>query len=168
MMKKTGFTLTETLITLSIIGIAAALIAPSLRKLIPDREKVEFMETYKLVTNALPIYSAGFENDVSFSNGKIIHTVGWAGNRVLGAPFFKELTHGKCENPNIDKGSKKDDSDPNITHIYIYMSGGSIKCEDAIFTLSRNGTIKGVQPEKYANYLKDQINYYKKGDENED
>ena len=33
-----------TLITLSIIGIAAALIAPSLRKLIPDREKVEFME----------------------------------------------------------------------------------------------------------------------------
>ena len=166
MMKKTGFTLTETLITLSIIGIAAALIAPSLRKLIPDREKIEFMETYKLVTNALPIYNAGFENDVSFSDGKIIHKVGWAGNRVSEAPFFKDLTNNKCVEPDIITKSNDDDSDP--IHTYIYMSGGSIKCGEAEFTLDRNGTIIRIEPPKYANYLKDQFNYYKKSDEDED
>ena len=53
-MKKHGYTLAETLITLGIIGIAATLISPTFRQLIPSKEKMEFMECYRLLTNALP------------------------------------------------------------------------------------------------------------------
>ena len=46
-MKKQGFTLTEALITIAIIGVAATLIAPMLGDLMPNREKFIFMNAYK-------------------------------------------------------------------------------------------------------------------------
>ena len=49
-MKKLGFTLTELLITLGIIGVAAALVAPVVTNLIPDKNKVLFMKNYNAVS----------------------------------------------------------------------------------------------------------------------
>ncbi len=40
-MKKNGFTLSELIITLTIIGVASALMAPSITKLMPDKNKVK-------------------------------------------------------------------------------------------------------------------------------
>lgn len=46
-MKKRGFTLTELLITLGIIGVAAALAAPVVTNIIPDKNKMIYMKNYK-------------------------------------------------------------------------------------------------------------------------
>lgn len=46
-MKKRGFTITELLITLAIIGIAAALAGPAVVNLMPDKNKAMFMKNYK-------------------------------------------------------------------------------------------------------------------------
>lgn len=52
-MKKSGFTLAELIITLSIIGIAAALAGPALTKLVPDRNKVTVLRYNALIGNAV-------------------------------------------------------------------------------------------------------------------
>lgn len=49
-MKKQGFTLTEVLITLGIIGIVAALSAPALDGLMPDKRKAAVLKANKLIT----------------------------------------------------------------------------------------------------------------------
>ena len=48
-MKKTGFTLTELLITIAIIGVVAALSAPVVTNLTPDKNKMMFMKNYNEV-----------------------------------------------------------------------------------------------------------------------
>ena len=50
-MKKKGFTLSEVLITLGIIGVVAAIAAPLLNNLIPDKEKLAVLKVYKLLTD---------------------------------------------------------------------------------------------------------------------
>lgn len=50
-MKKNGFTLAEILITLSIIGIAAAIAAPSITRAIPDKYKPKVLKTYQTISN---------------------------------------------------------------------------------------------------------------------
>ena len=45
-MKKSGFTLAEILIALTIVGVVAALVAPSLHNLLPNRDKVNFLRVY--------------------------------------------------------------------------------------------------------------------------
>ena len=47
-MKKIGFTLAELIVTLSIIGVSAALITPALSDLLPDRNKI------KVLSRSLP------------------------------------------------------------------------------------------------------------------
>lgn len=49
-MKKQGFTLTEVLITLGIIGIVAALSAPALDGLLPDKRKTAVLKANKLIS----------------------------------------------------------------------------------------------------------------------
>ena len=48
-MRKKGFTLAEVLVSLSIIGIVAALVAPSINKIIPNKEKVMVIKAYKVL-----------------------------------------------------------------------------------------------------------------------
>lgn len=52
-MKKSGFTMAELVITLSIIGIAAALIAPALSKLVPDKDKANIIQANLLLNEAI-------------------------------------------------------------------------------------------------------------------
>ena len=45
-MKKTGFTLSELVITLAIIGVAAALVLPQVMNMAPDKYKVRVLNIY--------------------------------------------------------------------------------------------------------------------------
>ena len=50
-MKKFGFTLAEVLVTMGIVGIIAAISAPQLGKLIPDRNKTKVLKAYNTITS---------------------------------------------------------------------------------------------------------------------
>jgi len=52
-MKKFGFTLAELVITLSIIGIVSALMAPAIKDLMPDKNKVQVIQFHTLLTNTI-------------------------------------------------------------------------------------------------------------------
>lgn len=49
-MKKHGFTLTELLVTLGIIGVVAAILAPTLGNLMPDKNKAMVLKIYKNIS----------------------------------------------------------------------------------------------------------------------
>ena len=50
-MKKQGFTLPELLITLAIIGVAAALLSPVFSNIIPDKNKVMILKKFNAIQN---------------------------------------------------------------------------------------------------------------------
>ena len=52
-MKKSGFTLAEIIVTLTIIGIIAALIAPKINVLIPDKNKIKIIKYYNLINDGI-------------------------------------------------------------------------------------------------------------------
>lgn len=52
-MKKFGFTLAELLITLTIVGISAALVAPAVSNIMPDANKAKVLKYNTLLNNAL-------------------------------------------------------------------------------------------------------------------
>ena len=51
-MKKRGFTLAEILITLGIIAVASAILAPAIMNMRPDRYKFKVLECYKVINDA--------------------------------------------------------------------------------------------------------------------
>lgn len=51
-MNKKGFTLAEVVVTLGVVGVVAAVTAPSLVNLIPDKNKVQMLKAYKLINDA--------------------------------------------------------------------------------------------------------------------
>ena len=51
MMRKNGFTLQELLISMAIIGIMAAAIAPAINSIMPDKRKAMYMKAYNTLTN---------------------------------------------------------------------------------------------------------------------
>ena len=51
-MKKNGFTLAEVLITLGIVGLAAALLTPVIGNAIPDKNKTQILKIYGSIANA--------------------------------------------------------------------------------------------------------------------
>ena len=52
-MKKIGFTLAELIVTLSIIGVSAALITPALSDLLPDRNKIKVLRYNAMLDGAI-------------------------------------------------------------------------------------------------------------------
>lgn len=51
-MKKNGFTLSELLITMGVIAIVAAITAPLLSGLVPDKDKVQVLKIYKTIVTS--------------------------------------------------------------------------------------------------------------------
>ncbi len=64
-MKKFGFTLMEVIVALGIIGVVAAVTAPVLENLIPDKDKIAVLKTYKIITDI---------------NNEILETTSWLTN----------------------------------------------------------------------------------------
>lgn len=50
-MKKLGFTLSELIVTLSVVGIVSAITVPMVSGLLPDKDKVNVLKVYKLVND---------------------------------------------------------------------------------------------------------------------
>lgn len=50
-MRKTGFTLAEVIVTLGIIGVLAAITAPMVSNMTPDRDKVKVLKVHKILTD---------------------------------------------------------------------------------------------------------------------
>lgn len=48
-MKKSGFTLSELIIALGIVGVIAAITAPMITSIVPDKDKVNTLNAYKLI-----------------------------------------------------------------------------------------------------------------------
>ena len=55
-MKKFGFTLSELVVAVSIIGVASALIVPIVGKIIPDTKKVTVLKYHRLIESAMVDY----------------------------------------------------------------------------------------------------------------
>ena len=55
-MKKFGFTLSELVVAVSIIGVASALIVPIVGKIIPDTKKVTVLKYHRLIESAMIDY----------------------------------------------------------------------------------------------------------------
>lgn len=55
-MKKFGFTLSELVVAVSIIGVASALIVPIVGKIIPDTKKVTVLKYHRLIESAIVDY----------------------------------------------------------------------------------------------------------------
>ena len=175
-MKKHGYTLAETLITLGIIGIAATLLSPMFRQLIPSKEKMEFMECYKLLTNALPaidytpkdgnykyVYDYDKETGTVYANClgiACVDDIASEINRASSSSVFSwSGGNGGC-------GQYKN----NTT---LYCSEAILTCTSTksnnsfTFYLDGNGTLKGLD-DRGIKFMKDQFNYYKKDNENEE
>ena len=185
-MKKNGFTLAETLVTIGIVGIAAVLIAPSLVQLLPDRNKMEFMECYKQLTVAIPLLGNHYTRTMQWDeqeqrfyptcvglacntgsdscDEEIEEKIGCVLNRMVGI-------EGKYTWTGNSVISSHDPLPPNYPKSYQYAKSHTVTCEAPNnkfeFKLDGNGSIKdiGVDGRKY---MKDPFNYHKSGDEDEE
>lgn len=50
-MKKSGFTLSELLVALAVVGIVAAIVSPIINNILPDKNKVAVLKLHKLITD---------------------------------------------------------------------------------------------------------------------
>lgn len=76
-MKKFGFTLMEVIIALGIVGVVAAISTPLLNNLIPDKDKIAVLKTYKIIgdiNNEIKENKAVWQEDQGINEG-----MGWAG-----------------------------------------------------------------------------------------
>lgn len=187
-MNKNGFTLAETLITLSIIGIAAVLISPSLRQLIPSKNKMEFMECYKQITTALPLVSSYYTPEMKL-NGNDINDVeivpkcvglgcvniadekfGCSGSGKIGCVIDNLVgIEGKYIWDGYASFAQKNINVNGKNISVTYAKSHEVTCttpskKEFIFKLTGNGTIENIGSDG-ARYMKDQFNFYDKGEE---
>ncbi len=179
-MKKNGYTLAETLVTLTIIGISAALIAPAMKHLIPSKEKMEFMECYKRLTVAIPQLAQYYQQKPKYVKeaGAIISDcVGFAcikaGSEYTGEDKIGRLIHnlvgdGKYKfSGNVEIAEKKTMVN-GYTYSYKYAKEHVVKCEAPnnpfTFYLTGNATIKGFD-DKGTKFMSQQFNFYDKGED---
>lgn len=168
-MKKQGFTLAEILITIGIIGIAAALIAPSFTKLIPKKEKVEFMECLNQLNIALSSVDYSPKEIIEIDGLKYPNCVGIAcacgeiaGIDLKGYSFDIDKTKEEkvSESSKYFKGQKV-----GFTRIYEEVD---FICKTPsnysfTFTVDNDGTIINLNGKD--DFMKDQTNYFKDGTE---
>lgn len=82
-MNKKGYTLTEALVAMSIVGILAAVLMPLVNKMRPDPEKMaylkfnqELVETINTVVSTPSLYPMLDENGVNYRFAPLLNTVG--------------------------------------------------------------------------------------------
>lgn len=186
-MNKNGFTLAETLITLSIIGIAAVLISPSLRQLIPSKNKMEFMECYKQITTALPLVSSYYTPEIELNGNDIDADIvpkcvglgcvnipdekfGCSGSGKIGCVIdnlvgiegkYSWSGNATIKNENVKINNKNIKVNVAKSHEVTCTTPSK---KEFTFKLTGNGTIENIGSDG-ARYMEDQFNFYDKGEE---
>ena len=98
-MKKLGFTLTEILITMSIVGIVAAISLPALNRAIPDSNKAKVLKAYNTITNI----NQKLLNDPRLYPGEADCDVHVNGFRCVGVPIeWRNLVTERYHNNALD------------------------------------------------------------------
>lgn len=115
MMKNKGFTLAEVLITLGIIGVVAALTAPTLTNLVPDKNKVSVLKMYSVIDsintellNDTSLYYPQYDGEDKINckgfgcTGKILARADWMKSTDLlsnyeGEAKYRKLLKSKLE-----------------------------------------------------------------------
>ena len=119
-MKKRGFTLAEILVTLSIIAIASALLAPAYNKMRPDKYKFKVLDCYRLASeateallnNAAIYYRKSIDSSTPsnafLSNGMLNPNTQWGCNGLRcmekprqGSGYDENKYIGLCKYPNL-------------------------------------------------------------------
>ena len=189
-MRKKGFTLAETLITLGIIGVTAALISPALRQLIPNKDKMEFMECYKLLTSSIPVISTHYYPEYSawdhdgdsmtpprqaqncVGMGCLGESNGCSGDKKFQC-LLEKIANVRKYTWSVITEFNTIDGPQSINPVSIkYTTKHEATCytpskKSFIFYLKGNGKISGFD-ENGKKFIKDQFNYYNKGDEEEE
>ncbi len=152
-MKKSGFTLAELVVTLSIIGILAALVAPALTKLVPDKNKAVVLKYYALIGNAV--------NDI-LNDESLYHP--YTAYRIVGneTQYFltidgtNECAGLSCVSQNVS-GELSKRIGNNITISGDSNSGYTLTVGTSVFNLDKYGTVTAGDAVTKA-YLKDPLN----------
>ena len=111
-MKKYGFTLSELLVAMAIIGIAAAIAAPAITKMMPDRNKSKVLKYYTTINNITTdllsnenIYYRRYDGTPTFDgNGNLTGQYGCNGLRCTLQPntqFSDGTYQGNCKYPKL-------------------------------------------------------------------
>ena len=153
-MRKRGFTLAEMLITLGIIGVAAALISPSFKQLIPNKEKVAFMECYKQITTTIPYLNFSPKNEIKKDNNRWTYTSDCIGMACAKDEFEKKLSNNKYTwslNGTLSSTTPKYYTDLTAT-----CKTGNYSFN---FYLNNNGKINKLD-KKGNDFMNDQFDYY--------
>lgn len=118
-MKKRGFTLAEILVTLSIIAIATALLAPAYNKMRPDKYKFKVLDCYRLASEATEallnnaeIYyrtsiNSSTPSSAFLSNGMLNPNTQWGCNGLIcdqmpiSTGYNQSKYSGFCKYPNL-------------------------------------------------------------------
>lgn len=161
-MRKNGFTLAETLVTIGIIGIAATLVSPSLKNLLPNKEKIEFMECYKQITTILPTLDTRPKDHV-YNYGVI--TPKCKGLKCVNN-IPQKITEALGDSPKYiwKEGTRSETNGypQQIKKIEFICQTPSKKT--FTFTVDGFGSIKELD-DNGKKYMKDQFNYFDDGEE---
>lgn len=73
-MKKFGFTLMEIIVTIGIIGVVAAITAPTINNIMPDKNKIKVMKAYKTLSD---INAEIMDDKEVWQNSPTVDKGGW-------------------------------------------------------------------------------------------
>ena len=144
-MNKQGFTLAEVLVALGIVGVCAALIAPAIVNIMPDKNKVKVIQYHAAITNA----TVELLNDDAIYYRKIVYepeTITEDGETVT------------IQVPKITETEIKDESGNVLRKVKTYEKSceGGLDCTEAAYDKAR--FCKNAEGDgKYAKCLSDKL-----------
>ncbi len=95
-MKKNGFTLAEVLITLGIVGVAAALLTPIIGNAIPDKNKTKVINLYQAIASTTDTLLN--DNSIYYQKGSDDNCRGLGCQYIpLASPYNKAIFNGKLK-----------------------------------------------------------------------
>ena len=168
-MKKFGFTLSELIVAVSIIGVSAALFLPVASKLVPDTKKATVLKYYVEIDSAVRNFYSTTDNDCSGLNCT-------SGDSNFGEFLANELA--LDTNKVAPDGMKVDISERNANDGYditldtngkddstVYSKNTSFESVDSfIFVLDNTGNLKAGDALTDA-YLRNQYNWQSRAED---